>query len=65
MVSEDCTLITKRRPVVKEKITPHLQRKIRDGSNAIARQFQIQSDLSRNIDPNDPLGEETLFSPVI
>lgn len=49
---------------MKEKITPHLQRKIRDGSNAIARQFQMQSDSSDNIDPNDPLGEETLFSPV-
>lgn len=46
---------------MKEKITPHLQRKIHDGSNAIARQFQIQND---NTSPNDPLGEETLFSPV-
>lgn len=49
---------------MKEKITAHLQRKIRDGSNAIARQFQIQNDPSNNADPNDPLGEETLFSPV-
>lgn len=49
---------------MKEKITPHLQRKIHDGSNAIARQFQTQSDSSDNVDPNDPLGEETLFSPV-
>lgn len=49
---------------MKEKITPHLQRKICDGSNAIARQFQIQSDSSDNVDSDDPLGEETLFFPV-
>ena len=49
---------------MKEKITPHLQRKIRDGSNAIARQFQMQNDSSNTADANDPLGEETLFSPV-
>ncbi len=49
---------------MKEKITPHLQRKIRDGSNAITGQFQMQNDPSNNVLPNDPLGEEVLFSPV-
>lgn len=49
---------------MKEKITLHLQRKIRDGSNAIARQFQTQGDSNSDVDSNDPLGEETLFSPV-
>lgn len=49
---------------MEEKTTPHLQRKIRDGSNAIARQFQMQSETNGNVEPNDPLGEETLFSPV-
>src|SRR3989344_1184269 len=50
--------------VVKEKITTHLQRKIRDGSTAIARQFQLQNIPSENIAPNDPLGEESFFSPA-
>lgn len=49
---------------MKEKITPHLQRKIRDGSNAIASQFQAQSIPGDSVTPNDPLGEETLFSPA-
>lgn len=49
---------------MEEKITPHLQRKIRDGSSTIARQFQIQNDPNNKAYPDDPLGEETLFSPV-
>ena len=49
---------------MKEKIAPHLQRKIRDGSNAITSQFQARGILGDNIAPNDPLGEETLFSPA-
>ena len=49
---------------MKEKITPHLQRKIRDGSAAIAQQFQIQDISSESVVPNDPLGEESSFSPV-
>jgi len=49
---------------MKEKITPHLQRKIRDGSVAIARQFQLQNIPSESVVPNDPLGEESFFSPV-
>jgi len=49
---------------MKERITAHLQRKIRDGSTAIAKQFQIQATLEEHGVPNDPLGEESAFSPV-
>ncbi len=49
---------------MKERITSHLQRKIRDGSSAVARQFQIQGVSSGEVNSTDPLGEESLFSPV-
>ncbi len=49
---------------MKERITAHLQRKIRDGSTAIAKQFQIQPAFEGVVVPNDPLGEEVAYSPV-
>ncbi|PIP04064.1 MAG: hypothetical protein CO088_02460 [Candidatus Yonathbacteria bacterium CG_4_9_14_0_8_um_filter_46_47] len=49
---------------MKEKVTPHLQRKIRDGSAAVALQFRLQNVPGGNIAPNDPLGEESLYSPI-
>lgn len=49
---------------MKEKVAPHLQRKIRDGSTAIAKQFQIKTAPEEYGISNDPLGEESAFSPM-
>jgi lysine 2,3-aminomutase len=49
---------------VRFQVTPHVRRKIASGSVAIARQFQVtDGDLGLQTG-DDPLGEESRFSPV-
>lgn len=56
---------TQNRPLLKEKITSHLQQMIDRGSSAIARQFKCESLIgTAQFVDNDPLGEETKYSPV-
>ncbi len=52
--------------LMREKTTPHLQQIIANGSTAIARQF-LRDGVSENEETfgtSDPLGEESLYSPV-
>lgn len=51
--------------VLKEKITPHLQQLIKQGSDAIKRQFKgIPTPCAERFVDDDPLGEESRYSPV-
>lgn len=56
---------TENRTLLKEKITPHLQQLIDRGSTAISRQFKTESlvGTAQFVD-DDPLGEETKYSPL-
>lgn len=51
--------------VLEERITPHLQQLIKQGSGAIERQFRkIPIPYTERLINDDPLGEESRYSPV-
>lgn len=46
------------------QVTPHIRRKIANGSDAIARQFELAAGETNTAAGDDPLGEEARYSPV-